>query len=127
MSDQTTLTKCCEQEATSNERRYWRPWHEVTETKEGHVLSVAMPGVPKSGISVSFEDDELTIVGHRETSIPKNWKALVSELGHRDYRLLVRVNIPVDVERINAVVEDGVLRLLLPVKEEAKPRQIAIS
>ena len=105
---------------------FWRPWYRVENGKEEHKLLVAMPGVPKNGVEVALDGDQLTITGHRTHSVPETWKPVFTEVGHRDYRLIVRLNVEVDENKISAHVEDGMLTLTMPVKEEAKPRTIAI-
>lgn len=112
---------------TAEHQQFWRPVYRTESTKESHTLHVALPGVPKSGVDISLDGDQLTITGHRGHPVPESWKPVYTEMGHRDYRLVVRLNVDVDPDKISAGVEDGMLQLVLPVREEAKPRQISIS
>ena len=112
---------------TAERHDFWRPWYNVEKSEEAHILHVAMPGVPKSGINVALDGDLLTITGHRTNPVPESWKPISTEMGHREYRLSLRLNLDVEEDKIKATVEDGMLRLTLPVKEEAKPRQIPIN
>lgn len=105
---------------------FWRPWYRVESGQDEHRLFVAMPGVPKSGVNLSIDGDQLTITGHRTHSVPESWKPVFTEMGHRDYRLTLRLNVEVAEDKITAQVADGMLTLTMPVKEEAKPRTIAI-
>lgn len=113
--------------AKRQEVNYVRPWYRVAGNGDGHVLHVAMPGVAKSGVEVSLEGDDLTITGHRQDRRPEGWKAVLEELPSPDYRLRLRLNVAVNADRISAQVEDGMLTLTLPVREEAKPRSITIA
>lgn len=108
-------------------QQFWRPLYRTESSKEAHTLHVALPGVPKSGVDIALDGDQLTITGHRGHPVPESWKPLYTEMGHRDYRLVVRLNVDVDPDKITAKVEDGMLTLVLPVREEAKPRQISVS
>ena len=105
---------------------YTRPRFASCAGADAHELEVYMPGVPKDGASVELVEDELTIVGRRRDAVPATWRAHFREQSGADYRLRVRLNIPVEQDQIRAVMEDGVLRLTLPIAGEAKPRQIRI-
>ena len=106
---------------------YQRPWYSMESDDEAHTLRVALPGVRKSGVQVALDGDLLTITGNRHQAWPKSWKPVFSELNRHDYRLSLRLNLEVAEDRISGEVEDGMLTLKLPVKDEAKPRLIPIN
>ena len=54
-------------------------------------------------------------------------KALHRELSPLNYLLRLRLNTPVDEDKMTAKLEDGVLSITLPLKEAAKPRQITVN
>lgn len=123
-------TELVESAPVTNElpaEEYVRPRFASWPGEEAHELEVFMPGVPKDGASVSLVEDQLTIVGCRRDPVPANWRVHFREQSGADYRLRVRLNIPVEQEQIRAVMEDGVLRLTLPIAGEAKPRRIPVS
>ncbi len=105
-----------------------KPWFTTSESEDGYLVEVYVPGVNKSGVEIGFEDDTLDIRAHRtDTQTPEGWKALRREIPREDYHLRLHLNVPVDTARIQARVEDGVLTLELPKAEEAKPRKISVS
>ena len=59
-------------ETNGSNRRYVSPEVNIFETKDGYVLQAEMPGVNKEGLDITLEDNQLTIVGHRQ---PDNTKA----------------------------------------------------
>ena len=85
-----------------------------------------MPGVPKSGVKLDIEDNILTVRGERSATVPEGMKALHRELSPLSYLLRLRLNTPVDEDKMTAKLDQGVLTISLPVKEVAKPRQIAV-
>ena len=85
-----------------------------------------MPGVPKSGVKLDLEDSVLTVRGERNVSVPEGMKTLHRELSPLNYLLRLRLNTPVDEDKMNAKLEDGVLAISIPLKETAKPRQIQV-
>jgi len=103
-----------------------KPLYTVTGNTEAFEVRVELPGVTKGNVKIDLEDKILSIRGERQTSTPEGWKALHRELSTVGYQLRLRVNTPVDEDKLTANLEDGVLTLKLPVKEAAKPRQIQV-
>lgn len=105
----------------------WRkPIYRVLDGQEAHEVRIELPGVPKSGVSIRLEDGVLTVHGRREPCPPDNWKPLHREIPAQDSLLRLRINTPVDEDRLEARLEHGVLNLRLPLRETARPRQIEI-
>jgi HSP20 family protein len=103
-----------------------KPLYNVNGNAEAYEVRVEMPGVPKSGVKLDLEDNILTVRGERNTTVPEGMKALHRELSPLSYLLRLRLNTPVEEEKMTAKLEDGVLTLRLPLKEVAKPRQIPV-
>jgi len=103
-----------------------KPLYNVNGNAEAYEVRVEMPGVPKSGVKLDLEDNILTIRGERNTTVPEGMKALHRELSPLSYLLRLRLNTPVEEDKMTAKLEDGVLTLRLPLKEVAKPRQIPV-
>ncbi|MFT4901828.1 MAG: HSP20 family protein [Lentimonas sp.] len=103
-----------------------RPRYEVVETAEAFEIQVSVPGVNREGIDISVEGECLNITGSLVRGIPEAWRPLRRELPLGDYRLNLRLNVPVVEDRIKAHVENGVLELSLPKADEVKPRKIRV-
>lgn len=104
-----------------------KPLYSVSSSPEALEVRVQVPGVPKSGVKMDLEENILTIQATRASNTPDAWKALHREISTQDYLLRLRVNSPVDEDKLSATLEDGVLTVRLPVKESAKPRRIAVN
>jgi HSP20 family molecular chaperone IbpA len=83
-----------------------------------------MPGVAKEDVDINVDNGTLRIAGvrHLKRSGAVNWE----EFGDVAYRRTFSVPQTIDVNKVNAELNDGVLSLHLPKSEEAKPRQIKI-
>ncbi len=103
-----------------------KPLYNVTGNAEAYEVRVEMPGVPKSGVKLDLEDNILTVRGERNATVPEGMKTLHRELSPLSYLLRLRLNTPVEEDKMTAKLEDGVLTLRLPLKEVAKPRQIPV-
>lgn len=93
--------------------------YDFAETPEHYLFEVDMPGIPKSEIKLEIHDNQLTISGERRSK----------EGGSRQFaRFHQSFTLPagVDADQVEADYEDGVLKVLLPKAQSAKPRQISI-
>ena len=104
----------------------WSPTVDVTEDGDSLVFSVELPGFTKDGVDISFDDGVLTISGERklERKEDSKYHRLERLYGrfHRSFRLPGSVNI----EKAAATLNEGVLHLVVPKREESKPRQIPV-
>lgn len=104
-----------------------RPRYSVRQGDEAYEVGVALPGVRKDEVQISFEDSQLVLEATPTGRVPGDWKPLYRELPEADYRLVLDVNFDVNSDGISARMEDGVLSLRLPIAEAAKPKRIAIN
>ncbi|MFP4259834.1 MAG: Hsp20/alpha crystallin family protein [Opitutales bacterium] len=124
---ETTL-ETYKHDAPANQVRNWRrPVYDVSEDSEAFFIRVNLPGVKREGVDISIEDETLNIVATRAQSVPEGWRPLNRELPRGDYRLDLRLNVPINESEIKARVEHGVLELTLPKADEVKPRKIEVS
>ena len=118
------------QQQTQQQQRYSRgfvsPRVNITETKDGYLLEAEMPGVNKENLEISLEGNELTLVGHRHEE-PPSMELVYRESANRDYRRVFALDPTIDTAKIDAKVENGVLKLHLPKAEQVKPRRIAVT
>lgn len=103
-----------------------RPYYEIRETDDAWGLTVYLPGVSKSALSITDENGAITIRGERSWKQPAGWTALYRESSDFAYELALQHENAVDSDKIHAELKDGVLRLSLPKSEARKPRKIAI-
>ena len=90
------------------------------------VLEFDLPGVSRESIDIDVERNVLTIRAERPRR-NGDWEMLASErpTGHFSRQLVLGDNL--DLERIDATYDAGVLLLRVPVAEKAKPRKVPIS
>lgn len=121
----TTPTQTCNPTAGVTESPQ-KPRYTVTNRDEAFEIAVDLPGVPKSAVQVQLEDDILTVRGERHTATPEAWKTRHREISAQPFLLRLRVNTPVNDEQLTASLEDGVLKVNLPLKTPAKARKIEV-
>ncbi|MBU0673180.1 MAG: Hsp20/alpha crystallin family protein [Proteobacteria bacterium] len=100
------------------------PLVDIYENDHEILMHADMPGVAKEDISINIDNGKLSILGTRktQTSGAETWV----EFGDVEYVRTFSVPQSIDVAKVNAELNDGVLHLHLPKSEAAKPRQIEI-
>lgn len=105
----------------------WMPPVDIEEDKEKIVLTAELPGFKQDQIDIQMEGGVLTLRGERKFEEEKEGRNY--HRVERSYGQFVRsFTLPnnVDRENIQAHFADGLLRIEMPKREEAKPRQIKI-
>lgn len=108
----------------------WNPRVDFSETDDAYLIHADLPGVEKEDIDINVKDGTLSFSGERrqevtETDEKRNYLRAERAVG-RFYRSF---SLPstVDVDAIEAKVEDGVLNVRVPKAEEVKPRKIEVA
>ncbi len=110
-----------------NKQKYISPLTDVIENDDEFVMYMETPGVEKNDVRIDVEDDTLTVFTTKEFSEDGDFKPLSQEYEVANYKRVFNLNNSVDVDKINATMENGVLRLNLAKSEKLKPRKIEIS
>jgi len=108
-------------------RGAWSPSVDIFENKDNIVLEAELPGLTPDDVNISIENNLLTI--HGERKFEKKDEGDNFHRVERSYGSFTRsFTLPptVSSENVDAVFENGILRLTLMKREEAKPRRIEI-
>jgi HSP20 family protein len=103
------------------------PLMNVTEDKNNYYVRAELPGIKAEDLNISATDDSLTVEGERK--LPDAESGATYHRRERDYGRFSRIlTMPgtVNAEAINAKMADGVLTVILPKAEAAKPKQISV-
>lgn len=123
--DSTTSREGADEEIESAS---WTPAVDIYETKDAIIVNVEAPGMSREQFSVEVKDDVLTIKGERPFE-----KDVTREQYHRIERAYGRfrrsfiLGTAINTAGITAAYKNGVLEIVLPKVEEAKPKKIEIS
>jgi HSP20 family protein len=113
------------QEATTPTRAFL-PTADIFETEDALTVVLEMPGANKDDIDVSVENGVLTVEGKINFSKYEGLQPVYSEYNIGPFRRSFRISSRIDQDKINAEMRDGVITLILPKAEEAKPRKIKV-
>jgi HSP20 family protein len=92
---------------------------------EGYVVRIEIPGLPPEGISVEAQGDSLRVTGKRDSGNAVG-TAHRAERWSADFSRTLQLPADADVARATARYKHGILNVEVPLRESAKPRQIAV-
>ena len=102
------------------------PSVDIFETDQEITLLADMPGVATDRVSIDLNEDQLTLTGDVEAQGTEKERVLLREYETGRFQRSFTVSDRIDQGKITASMSDGVLRLVLPKAEKAKPRRIEV-
>jgi HSP20 family protein len=130
MAEKELQAKAKEEAPAKAERvrpgRVFLPAVDIFETPEVLSLVADMPGVAADKVTVDLKDNHLTISGEVAPAVGAGETMLEQEYFTGDYLREFQVGSMIDQGKIKATMKDGVLHLVLPKVEKAKPRKIEV-
>ena len=106
----------------------WHPSVDISENKDNLIIQAEMPGMNKEDVKISIHDNILTLKGEKKQE--KEEKEENYHRVERSYGSFCRsfmLPASVKADKVKAAYKDGVLNVILPKTEEAKPKEIPIA
>jgi len=99
----------------------------VVENENNYTLTAEVPGMTEKDIDVEIKDGRLTLKGHVEESKEKKEENFhMKEFHTRSFERSFTLGEGIDPENITAKLEHGILNIVLPKKEETKPKAVKV-
>jgi HSP20 family molecular chaperone IbpA len=99
---------------------------DIFEDAEGITLLADMPGVSKEHLNLEVVNDALTVEGEVKIEMPEGMEALYADVRSTRYRRSFGLSGELETGEIDATLKDGVLRVRIPKRAEARPRKIEV-
>ncbi|MCS7057880.1 MAG: Hsp20/alpha crystallin family protein [Meiothermus sp.] len=100
---------------------------DLYETDDSLVVEMAVPGLRKEDLEVRLEGNQLTVRGTYPEAPSNERRYWVRGLPRGNFIQSITLPASVEVDKIQATIADGLLRLSLPKVEQARVKRIAIS
>ena len=99
----------------------------VIEKDEAFHIEAETPGMTVKDVSIEFHAGVLTLKGHREqnSETEKNDYS-IREFSNQSFERNFQLSDQIDSEKVTARMDQGILKITLPKKEQAKPKKIEI-
>ena len=133
MSDTTQLTRpdartASTAEASRAEKRLTlSPAVDVIEDVHGVTLWADLPGVERDKLEIRVQDGNLRIEASANVPTPEGLRLQHAEVRVPDFARSFTLGPEFDTSKIEANLKDGVLKLIIPRREEARPRRIEVA
>jgi HSP20 family protein len=107
--------------------RTFSPAVDVIENADGYEVLCDMPGIEIEDIEISVAGAVLTLKGEKKAGPAAGDPATYrEEVRAGRFQRTLRLPLPVEADKVEATLRDGVLRIALPKIAEVKPRQVAV-
>ena len=106
--------------------RVFVPTADIYETEGALTVVMEMPGVDKGNVDISVHEGTLKVEGRLDFSKYEGLQPVYTEYNIGHYARSFSLSSKIDQNKIGAEMKDGVLSLVLPKVEEAKPRTIQV-
>ena len=115
------------QSATGASTPAWAPALDIAERTDAYLVTVELPGVKLDDLEITLEDGLLTIQGERHFAHDSSEEQFHRvERSSGAFRRSITLPAHVEADAVEASMEDGVLRILVPKAEEAKAKRIPV-
>jgi HSP20 family protein len=105
----------------------WAPALDISERKDAYLVTVELPGVEADDLQVTLEDGLLTIQGERHFAHDSSEQQFHRvERRYGAFRRSITLPAHVVADGIEATADNGVLQIVVPKVEEAKPKRIQV-
>jgi len=105
----------------------WAPALDISERKDAYLVTVELPGVEPDDLEITLEDGLLTIQGERHSTQESSEQQFHRvERRYGAFRRSITLPAHVVADAIEASADDGVLLIMVPKAEEAKPKRIEV-
>jgi len=121
--DKTALNQSAEQ---TRDGAVFTPDVDIFETEREITLLADLPGVKAENLGINLRDDVLTIAGETEDLRKEGQVGIIAEYESGKYYRQFTLSESIDQAKIDAKLNDGVLRLTLPKVAKAAPRRITV-
>lgn len=103
------------------------PAVDIAEKDNETIIIAELPGAKKEDVKIMFENNVLSISGERKPyEIPENARVILNEACIRNFSRSIEFGYDVDVNKISAEMDNGVLRIVLPKSDSARVRTIEV-
>lgn len=102
----------------------YRPATDIRETENDVRLHIDMPGVGRDDVTLTVEQETLTVSAQRKQQI--DGSPVYREARSGRYHRVFTLSDGLDTDQIRADMKDGVLRIHIPKAAKVKPRRIDI-
>jgi HSP20 family protein len=107
----------------------WSPALDLYDEAEQLVTKIELPGLSREAVAVNYQDGVLSISGDRKGDYAEGQEpdCYRSERAKGKFSRDLALPVPVQADKIRAAYKDGVLTVIMPKSEDAKPHRVEVN
>jgi HSP20 family protein len=105
----------------------WAPAVDISERKDAYLITVELPGVALDDLQITMQDSLLTLQGERafaHDSSEQQFHRIERCFGTFRRSIILPAHVVADA--VQATIDEGVLQIVVPKAEEAKPKRVMV-
>ncbi len=99
---------------------------DVLADNDAFTIKALLPGVSADDLDIQIVNEILTLSGELKTEREEGANYLLAEIPGGKFHRVITLPVPLNAANVEANLENGVLTLVIPKAEEAKPRTIKV-
>lgn len=99
---------------------------DVLADNDAFTIKALLPGVSADDLDIQIVNEILTLSGELKTEREEGANYLLAEIPGGKFHRVITLPVPLNAANVEATLENGVLTLVIPKAEEAKPRTIKV-
>ncbi|HON09735.1 MAG TPA: Hsp20/alpha crystallin family protein [Chitinispirillaceae bacterium] len=99
----------------------------IYDNKEALIFTMDIPGVHKGDVNVEIDENNVLSIKAKDSFKEPEGTSLLKEFDIGDYYRAFTISNEFDKDKISGKLENGVLEIIIPRREEVKPKKIQIS
>lgn len=99
---------------------------DIYEDDNGIMLYADLPGVSSDRLHIQVDDNVLSIEGDAAFELPQGMEPLYAEVRSNRYRRSFTLSRELQTDKIEANLQNGILKLFIPKQEAVRPRRIEV-
>ncbi|KMQ51792.1 heat shock protein Hsp20 [Chitinispirillum alkaliphilum] len=123
---QTPVQSSTAEQLVSAENAY-SPDVNIYDNREALILSLDIPGVHRGNVNVEVDANNVLTIRAKSSLTEPEGEAVVREFEAGDFFRSFTLSNEFDTERISGKLDNGVLEIMIPRKEDIQPRKISIN
>jgi HSP20 family protein len=112
-------------EKLENSGPAFSPDVDIYVSEDALFMAVDLPGVAKGDVTIQFDESNALII-NAKTSQREPENCVLRQFNSGNYYRAFQLSDDYDKDKVTAVLENGLLKITIPKREEVKPRKIEI-
>ena len=128
MTTDKQVSDSSRENGAAGERRQpaMRPSVDIFENGDSITLQASVPGVSQDTLKIQVDDKTLEIEGDIDIDMPSDLTSLYADVRATRYQRAFTLSGELDTTRIDAKLTDGLLSVVIPKRDEVRPRKIEV-